>query len=161
MNRLLLSVFAAVLLSGGYVSAAPLMEKTVSLADAESLAMAAIETCKADGYNVSVTIVDRGGNIKVMKRMDNAGPHTLAGSHSKAYTALSSKNSTSTVMTNAQNNPAAANMKDIPPGFLLLGGGVPVKSGQEVIGAIGVAGAPSSNLDESCALKAIEKVNIK
>lgn len=161
MKKLLLPIFAVIFLSGGYASAAPLAEKNISLTDADSLAIAAIEECKAGGHNVSVTVVDRGGNIKVMKRMDNAGPNTLEGSHSKAYTALSSKNSTSTVMTNAQNNPAAANMKDIPPGFLLLGGGVPVKSGQEVIGAIGVAGAPSSNLDESCALKAIEKVNIK
>ena len=44
------------------------------------------------------------------------------------------------------------------PGYLLLGGGVPVKVGNEVIGAVGVGGAPGGNLDEQCALVAIDKV---
>ena len=49
----------------------------------------------------------------------------------------------------------AANLTDIP-GFLLLGGGVPLKAGNEVIGAIGIGGAPGGHLDEQCALAAIE-----
>ena len=49
------------------------------------------------------------------------------------------------MMENAQKNPGAANLTDIP-GFLLLGGGVPVKAGSAVIGAIGVAGAPGGHL---------------
>ncbi len=44
------------------------------------------------------------------------------------------------------------------PGFLLLGGGVPVKVGNEVIGAVGIGGAPAGNLDEQCAMAALEKV---
>ena len=54
------------------------------------------------------------------------------------------------MMENAQKNPGAANLTDIP-GFLLLGGGVPVKAGSAVIGAIGVAGAPGGHLDAECA----------
>ena len=57
----------------------------------------------------------------------------------------------------AQKNPAAANLKDIP-GFLLLGGGVPVRAGNEVIGAVGVGGAPGGHLDEQCAMAALEQV---
>ncbi|MNT38452.1 hypothetical protein D3C72_1746440 [compost metagenome] len=60
-------------------------------------------------------------------------------------------------MENAQKNPAAANLKDIP-GFLLLGGGVPVKVDSEVIGAVGVAGAPGGHLDDQCAQTALSKV---
>ncbi|MDP3225882.1 MAG: heme-binding protein, partial [Rubrivivax sp.] len=60
------------------------------------------------------------------------------------------------VMETAQKNPAAANLVHIP-GFLLLGGGVPVKVGNDVIGAIGVGGAPGGHLDEQCAVSAIEK----
>jgi uncharacterized protein GlcG (DUF336 family) len=60
-------------------------------------------------------------------------------------------------MENAQKNPAAANVAQIP-GFLLLGGGVPVKVGDEVIGAVGVGGAPGGHLDEKCAMAGIAAV---
>lgn len=61
-------------------------------------------------------------------------------------------------MENSQKTPAANNLKDIP-GFLLLGGGVPVKAGDEVVGAIGVAGAPGGHLDAQCATKALEQIS--
>ncbi len=57
----------------------------------------------------------------------------------------------------AQNNAGAQNMRDIP-GFLLLAGGVPVKSGDQVIGAIGIGGAPGGNLDEACAMDALKAI---
>jgi uncharacterized protein GlcG (DUF336 family) len=60
------------------------------------------------------------------------------------------RNTTLAMMEGAQKNPAAANLVHIP-GFLLLGGGVPVKVGNEVIGAVGVGGAPGGHLDEQCA----------
>ena len=50
----------------------------------------------------------------------------------------------------------ADNLTDIP-GFLLLGGGVPIKAGNSVIGAIGVAGAPGGNLDAQCADAVLEE----
>ncbi|MNV55200.1 hypothetical protein D3C71_1474260 [compost metagenome] len=87
--------------------------------------------------------------------MDNAGPHTIEASRMKAFTALSTKNPTENVMKNAQANPGAANLRDIP-GFLLLAGGVPVKSGDLVIGAIGIGGAPGGDLDQQCALEALK-----
>lgn len=61
------------------------------------------------------------------------------------------------MMEGAQKTPAAANLVYIP-GYLLLGGGVPVKVGNETIGAVGVGGAPAGNLDEQCAMAAIEKI---
>jgi uncharacterized protein GlcG (DUF336 family) len=61
------------------------------------------------------------------------------------------------MMENAQKNPAAANLVHIP-GFLLVGGGVPIKAGNDVIGAVGVGGAPGGHLDEQCAMAAIDKV---
>ena len=61
------------------------------------------------------------------------------------------------IMENAQKNPGAANLTDVP-GFLLLGGGVPVKVGNEVIGAVGIGGAPGGHIDEQCALAALDKV---
>ena len=82
-------------------------------------------------------------------RADNAGPHTVEASRAKAFTSVSAKSPTLAMMENAQKNPGAANLTDIP-GFLLLGGGVPVKAGSAVIGAIGVA-APGGHLDAECA----------
>ncbi|MES2945311.1 MAG: heme-binding protein, partial [Pseudomonadota bacterium] len=83
--------------------------------------------------------------------------HTLGASQQKAFTSASAKNNTLAIMEIAQKNPAAANLVYIP-GYLLLGGGVPVKVGNEVIGAVGVGGAPAGNLDEQCAIAAIDKV---
>ena len=102
-------------------------------------------------------MVDRAGSVRAVQRADNAGPHTLAASQQKAFTSASAKNTTLAMMEGAQKNPGAANLVDIP-GFLLLGGGVPVKVGNEVIGAVGVGGAPGGHLDEQCALAALDKV---
>ena len=82
---------------------------------------------------------------------------TVAASQAKAFTSASAKNTTLAMMEGAQKNPAAANLVYIP-GFLLVGGGVPVKVGNEVIGAVGVGGAPGGHLDEQCAMTALEKV---
>lgn len=137
-----------------------LTEKNLSLELADKLAQSAIQACSANNYNVAVTVVDRAGIPLVIKRMDNAGPHTVEASQMKAFTALTTKNPTENVMKNAQANAGAANLRDIP-GFLLLAGGVPVKSGEEVVGAIGVGGAPGGHLDQQCALTALEKVLTK
>lgn len=138
-------------------AASPSGDNNLSLELADQLASSAIQSCRAQNYNVAVTVVDNAGVIRSVKRMDNAGPHTIDGSRMKAYTALTTRTATSTVMKNAQQNAGAANLKDIP-GFLLLGGGLPVKVGQQTIGAIGVAGAPGGHLDEQCAQEALNAV---
>jgi uncharacterized protein GlcG (DUF336 family) len=128
-------------------------EKNMSLDLANQIAAATVAACAANGYAVAATVVDRAGSV----RADNAGPHTLASSQQKAYTSASAKNTTLAMMEGAQKNPAGANLVHIP-GFLLLGGGVPVKVGNEVIGAVGVGGAPGGHLDEQCAMAALDKV---
>jgi len=92
-----------------------------------------------------------------VQRADNAGPHTLASSQQKAFTSASAKNTTLAMMEGAQKNPAGANLVYIP-GYLLLGGGMPVKVGNAVIGAVGIGGAPGGNLDEQCAVAALNNV---
>jgi uncharacterized protein GlcG (DUF336 family) len=132
-------------------------EKNISLALANQIAAEAVAACAANGYNVAATVVDRAGTVRAVQRADNAGPHTLASSERKAWTSASAKNATQAMMEGAQKNPGAANLVYLP-GFLLLGGGVPVKSGNEVIGAVGVGGAPGGHLDDQCANAALEKV---
>ncbi|WP_449567460.1 GlcG/HbpS family heme-binding protein [Lelliottia nimipressuralis] len=134
-----------------------LTQKNISLTQANALASAAIQACSAKNYQVSVTVVDRAGVVKAVQRTDNAGPHTVKASEMKAFTALSTKNASGKVMEAAQSNAAAQNMRDVP-GFLLLAGGLPVKEGDEVIGAIGIGGAPGGQLDEACAQQALDSV---
>ena len=132
-------------------------EKNISLDLANQIAAHTVAACTANGYNVTATVVDRAGTVRAVQRADNAGPHTLEASRLKAYTSASAKNTTLAIMEGAQKNPAAANLGQIP-GYLLLGGGVPLKAGNEVIGAVGVGGAPGGHLDEQCAMAAIAKV---
>lgn len=132
-------------------------EKNMSLELANQLAAGSVAACAANGYAVAATVVDRAGTVRAVQRADNAGAHTLGASQQKAWTSASAKNTTLAMMEGAQKNPAAANLVNIP-GFLLLGGGVPVKVGNETIGAIGVGGAPGGHLDEQCAMAALDKV---
>lgn len=136
-----------------------LAQKNISLAQANALATSAIQACMAKNYQVTVTVVDRAGVIKAVQRSDNAGPHTVKASEMKAYTSLSTKNASGKVMEAAQSNAGAQNMRDVP-GFLLLAGGLPVKVGDEVIGAIGIGGAPGGHLDEACAQQAIDSLKL-
>jgi uncharacterized protein GlcG (DUF336 family) len=132
-------------------------ERNMSLELANQIAAATVSACQANGYAVAAAVVDRAGSLRALQRADNAGPHTLSSSQAKAYTSASAKNTTLAMMEGAQKNPAGANLVYMP-GFLLLGGGVPIKVGNEVIGAVGVGGAPGGHLDEQCAMAGIDKV---
>ena len=132
-------------------------EKNMSLDLANQIAAATVASCTAAGYNVTAAVVDRAGTLRALQRADNAGPHTLGAAQGKAFTSASAKSNTSAMLENVQKNPGAATLVHIP-GFLILGGGVPVKVGNEVIGAVGVGGAPGGHLDEKCAMDGIAKV---
>ena len=132
-------------------------EKNMSLDLANQIAAATVAACTTNGYAVTATVVDRAGAVRAVQRADNAGPHTVGAAQQKAFTSASAKNTTLAMMEGAQKNPAAANLVYIP-GFLLVGGGVPIKVGNEVIGAVGVGGAPGGQLDEQCAMAGIDKV---
>lgn len=118
---------------------------------------AAVADCASKGYNVTGIVVDRAGQLKALQRADNAGPHSIDSSRKKAYTALTTKNSTMRLMENTQKNPAAANLVFIND-FIALGGGVPIQVEGETIGAIGIGGAPGGHLDEQCAEAGIAKI---
>ena len=150
-SALCLALFAAAASAQGVRT-----EKNISLELANQIASATVAACTASGYAVAATVVDRAGSVRAVQRADNAGAHTLGASQAKAWTSASAKNTTLAMMEGAQKNPAAANLVNIP-GFLLLGGGVPVKVGNETIGAIGVGGAPGGHLDEACAVAALDK----
>lgn len=134
-----------------------LQEKNLPLALATDLAREAVAACAAQGYNVSAAVVDREGVLRALMRADMAGVHTPEAARRKAYTSASTRIPTTMMVENIQKNPASAQLVAID-GFLVVGGGVPVKVGNETIGAIGVGGAPGGQLDEACATAALAKV---
>lgn len=149
---LLLSLLAAAGHAQGVRS-----ERTLTLELANQIAGATVAACQANGYAVAAVVVDRSGQVRALQRADNAGPHTIDSAQAKAFTSASARGNTSAMMENAQKNAGAANLVHIP-GFLLLGGGVPVRAGNEVVGAVGVGGAPGGHLDEQCAVAALDKL---
>lgn len=134
-----------------------LTETQISLSLAQEAATAAIEQCRKDGYRVSVTVVDRSGQTKVLLRDDGSTPNTPDTSRRKAYTALTFRTSTTELATRIAENPNAANLKDIT-GVIVLAGGLPIRAGNAVIAGIGVGGAPRGDKDEVCAKAGIDKI---
>jgi uncharacterized protein GlcG (DUF336 family) len=117
------------------------------------LAQQTVAACSADGYNVSASVLDRSGVLLAMVRADGAGPHRRSLARQGLHLGVVAQPHQRHRQGHSV-NPDAAGMANIP-GFLVLGGGVPLKIGNETIGAIGVAGAPGGHLDEACAQKAI------
>ncbi|SFU22664.1 heme-binding protein [Mesorhizobium sp. YR577] len=150
----------ALFLIGSAASGEELQERNISLATATELAQEGINACRAKGYNVAVAVVDRAGLLRALMRSDKAGPHTLGAAQAKAFTSASARAATSAMAKNVQENPGAAQLVDIP-GFLVLAGGVPIKIGDETIGAVGIGGAPGGNFDEECATEALDKIKDK
>lgn len=159
MRRLCLLFSICFLLFGKVAAAAELaVEKILPLALAEEAALAALAFCEAGGYQVSVAVVDKAGLIKAQIRGDGAGPHTLDSSFRKAYTSASMRRSTADAVDIIAKNPASEGIKHINEKILILGGGLPLKVADKVIGAIGVGGAPGGHLDEACAKAGIDKI---
>ena len=158
MSRIVksLAVAAAVALSSqASAQQGVLTQKNVSLWMAQTIASAALEKCQSMTYKVSVVVLDRDGLQVVMLRGDGAGLHTPEGADRKAYTARTYGSPSANFAKRVQTDPGyaqAANYSRV----LALAGGLPIKAGNEVIGAVGVSGSPGK--DEVCAQAGIDKV---
>lgn len=130
-------------------------EKTISLAMARTIADTAMEKCKELGFKVSVVVVDRAGLPLVMLRGDGAGLHTPEGADRKAYTARTFGTSSADFVKRMQSDPVSAGSKEYTR-VLALSGGLPIKVGDDVVGAIGVSGSPGR--DDECSQAGIDKV---
>ena len=117
----------------------------------------AVAHCAGQGYAVSAVLVDVDGVREASLRGDHAGVHTLDSALGKAYTANSFKDDSGAVAERLLGNPGASQLQHVP-GLLLVQGAVPIKVGDETVGAIGVAGAPGGNLDEACARAGLDKI---
>jgi len=138
-------------------SPAQLLEhKDLTASIAIAIAQTAIETRKENGYAVSATVVGRNGEIIVQVRGDNTPPHTMENSFRKAYTARTLRAPSGALVERLKENPNL--------GFIHLSniiafqGALPIKVGEEVIGAAGASGAPGGEKDEACVKAGIDKV---
>lgn len=146
------------LLTAG-VSAAELPRETVlPLSLATKAASAAVAQCTKDGYRVSAAVVDRAGVVRALLRGDGAGPHTVDSSRKKAYTSTSMGRPTAELGELIARMPAVQALRDMNENILVLGGGLPIQMGGEVVGGIGVGGAPGGHLDAACAQAGLESI---
>jgi uncharacterized protein GlcG (DUF336 family) len=136
-----------------------LTQRNLSFDLALDAARAALETARSRGYHVGVAVTDRSGQLLVLLRDDGGGAHLLDGARRKAFTAVSAHNRTSVLskavdVRSGEPDPHLVFLENV----LMVGGGVPIKAGDEIVGAIGVSGSPGSVHDEECAEAGIAKI---
>jgi uncharacterized protein GlcG (DUF336 family) len=137
-------------------SAQLLDHKDLSLAMALTIATTAADTCKAQGNRVSVTVLGREGEILVVLRGDNASPHTVENSRRKAYTARTFRIPSGEFAKRVKDNPTTGLVH--LSGVIAAQGALPIKVGDDVVGAVGVSGSPGGDKDEVCAKAGLDKV---
>ncbi|HET7879682.1 MAG TPA: heme-binding protein [Acetobacteraceae bacterium] len=118
----------------------------------------AVATCTKQGYAETAVLVDADGVRQAVLRGDRAGSHTLDSAFDKAYTATTFKSDTSSLFERSKTAPGFSNLFTQLPHLILLGGGIVIKVNDEVVGAIGAAGAPGANLDDDCAKAGLAKI---
>jgi uncharacterized protein GlcG (DUF336 family) len=124
---------------------------------ADEAAGEAVASCARQGYRETAVMVDADGAVMAVLRGDGAGIHTIDSAHDKAYTAVSFKTDTLMLADRAKGEDSIAPLAKLPH-VMFFGGGVVIKLGDEVIGAVGASGAPGAKLDDACARAGIDKI---
>ena len=141
----------------GQAGAQALTTHRIPAALALEAVAAAVETCGKQGYAETAIVVDTDGVTQALLRGDWTGVHSIDSATYKAYTSATMKVDTSVLIEREKTDPMGPGMAKLPR-LLEAGGGVVIKVGDEVVGAIGAAGAPGSQLDENCAKAGLAKI---
>jgi uncharacterized protein GlcG (DUF336 family) len=151
-----LAMICAGISIGGAAHAELIVHKDLSAQMALTIAETALTTCTANSYHVSVTVLGRAAEVIVQVRGDGASPHTMENSFRKAYTARTFRVASGEI---------AKRVKDDPQLFMIhlnnviaAQGGLPIRVGDDVVGAVGVSGSPGGDKDEVCAKAGVDKV---
>ena len=118
---------------------------------------AAMQKCRAEGYQVTVAVVDRMGNLQALLRDRFAGAHTPETARGKAWTAASFRTNTTDLVDPTQAGQQQSGVRHVT-GALMLGGGMMIDAGGSSVGAIGVSGAPNGAADDACAAAGIAAI---
>ena len=132
------------------------MQRNMSLGMAKAVAEAAIGMCKAKGFNTSVAVVDRAGQVMVILRDEQATAQTVEMARRKAYTARMFRTSTLEFQKRTASDPTLTAQRDVAD-ILALGGGVPIQAGNDTIGGVGSSGS-SQEMDDACARAGVAKI---
>jgi len=130
--------------------------KDLSAGMALTIAQTAMASCTASGYHVSVTVLGRVAEVIVQVRGDGASPHTVENSFRKAYTSRTFRVASGEIAKRFKDDPSffAVRLSNVIPAQ----GALPIKVGEDVVGAVGVSGSPGGEKDEVCAKAGIDKV---
>ena len=160
MRKITASLAVAALLAPGFATAAEkftTQAATLNTAAALKVAQAALAECQKGGYVVAVAVVDRSGNPLALLRDNLAGPHTPQTAIGKAWTAVSFRNNTTSLLELSGPGKPSAGIRDIP-GAIVLGGGLTISAKGLLLGAVGVSGAPGGDLDDKCGNAGIKAI---
>ena len=154
LTRFALAGFACALAAPA--SAQTMAHKDLSIDAAVTIATTAMADCKAKGYKVSATVVGRNGEVMLQLRGDDTGPHTMENSFKKAFTARTFRIASGEMEKRLKDNPQMG--AQYLTGFTTARGALPIKIGDDVVGAAGVSGAPGGEKDEACVQTGLDKV---
>lgn len=160
MRKITASLAVAALLAPALAPAAEKLTTqaaTLNTAAALKVAQAALAECQKGGYVVAVAVVDRSGNPLALLRDSLAGPHTPQTAIGKAWTAVSFRNNTTSLLDLSGPGKPSAGIRDIP-GTIVLGGGLTISAKGILLGAVGVSGAPGGDLDDKCGNAGIKAI---
>lgn len=132
--------------------------KSLTPETALKAAQAALERCRADGFQVAVAVVDRSGLTQVLVRDRFAGPHTLEVATNKAWSAVSFRTNTAELAKASGPDTAMAGLRHFPRA-VTVGGGQMIQGGGSLLGGIGVSGAPGGDNDDACAAAGIKSIS--
>lgn len=155
MKRLRALMFLGGILSLPVQGADVLNTKLMTLDLALDIARHTLEDCRKKGYNTAVVVVDRAGDPQAVLRDVYVSRHAIEIAQRKASAAVLSGVSTRDFRTNRAD--IRAELNEVR-GILLLQGGLPIRAGGSLIGAVGVSGAPGGDKDEACATAGIKAV---
>ena len=133
-----------------------LQQHDVSVHMGLAIAEEALTECERKGASVSVAVVDRAGRLRVFLQGDKASPHNIELARRKAYTARTFSMSSADWAQRTIDMPQLAAQRQLTD-VIALRGGLPIKLGDETIGAVGVSGSNSEG-DEACARAGLDKV---
>ncbi len=137
--------------------AATFQIKVLTPETALKAAQAALASCRAQGFQIGVAVVDRSGLTQVFLRDRFAGAHTLQVATDKAWTAVSFRTSTLDMANETQAGKSMSGIRHAPR-MMAIGGGVVIEGGGSIFGAIGVSGAPGGEADDACAKVGIQAI---
>jgi uncharacterized protein GlcG (DUF336 family) len=157
VNHRILAAVTGLALMGSVAHGQTLPTHRIPAALAAEAASETVAACAKQGYHETAQVVDADGVVIATLRGDTAGAHTLDSAFYKAYTAASYKNDTLALAERAKGEDSIQPLSKLPH-VMFFGGGVPIKLGDEVIGAIGAGGAPGGKADDACARAGLDKI---